>query len=479
MRNTGQGVAMQNRKKTGQINKHEHSVGSLMLWFALLMGLAVTRPLSVKGGEPAADNNNLETIMDSITGHYNEGLQFLDVGDMAAARKSFESVMESLEGREEADFRRVLSLSANNYGNLLLLEGKPAEAEPYFIKSMKADPSHALAINNLGVAVLQQGRISEAMDFFKRAKTENPDLVDPLKNLAELMLAMGKNRSAGEYAIAGLKLVPDDSRLLLVLAKVYERANMPDRQEKVWETMVNATDGSLDARLGLATFYLKEGVYALAESKLKSILAERPEFPEAQLQMGRLLALTGKTAESRRELIRLLDAHPAYGAARTSLANLALQAGDYDEALTVAQQGAESAPDDAESWFVLGVCHEKREEYDQAEDAYKQVLSIDFRHARALNNLGVLAAREDDVENAVRYLSTAIAFEPLYGEARYNLGRILVVSQKDYELGATLVAGVAETDSDAAPKARKFLSDLARIARGEDPGWTAGSKGLE
>jgi len=55
----------------------------------------------------------------------------------------------------------------------------------------------------------------------------------------------------------------------------------------------------------------------------------------------------------------------------------------------------------------------------------------------------------------------------------------LVVSQKDYELGATLVAGVAETDSDAAPKARKFLSDLAKIARGEDPGWAAGSKGLE
>lgn len=64
----------------------------------------------------------------------------------------------------------------NNYGGLLLKQGRPKQAEKQFRKALE-DPRYVnsfLAYINLGDALLEQGRFSEAIPAYRQAKLLNP-----------------------------------------------------------------------------------------------------------------------------------------------------------------------------------------------------------------------------------------------------------------------------------------------------------------
>jgi len=437
----------------------------------VLAVMAISFGMRVAAQQAGELEEHVGEEMEEAMQHYNEGVGFVEAEKLDQAQKAFEEALQKLGKRRDPDAKRLRAAAGNNMGNLWILQGHPDKAEPILREALEADPEHALALSNLGVAVLQQGRLEEAVMLFERARVADPEAVEPLKNLAELTLEMGKLRSAGEYTVAGLQRAPDDQRLLILLATVYERAGKPERQERVWQKLVESTDGSIESRLLLATYYLKQGIYAQAESILNEILAERPDYPEAQLQRARLLHATGSQTEAETLLRDLINKQPEEEPVQSELVRVLHDSGQNEDTLALARETVRKFPEDAEAWFVLGVCLESAGAFQEAEDAYRKAIAQDVRHARALNNLGLLAARKNDLDGAVKHLTAAMVVDPLYTDARYNLGRMLVISKKDFERGVALVAGVVGKGGESAIKARAFLDDLKMIAEGKDPGW--------
>src|SRR5215467_1638158 len=62
---------------------------------------------------------------------------------------------------------------------------------------------------------------------------------------------------------------------------------------------------------------------------------------------------------------------------------------------------------------------------DQAEILYRQILSIDPEHARALSYLGLLHAQRGLVDDAMLLLQRALASNPRLAEVRHHLGLVM------------------------------------------------------
>ncbi|HUR54329.1 MAG TPA: tetratricopeptide repeat protein, partial [Gemmataceae bacterium] len=59
-----------------------------------------------------------------------------------------------------------------------------------------------------------------------------------------------------------------------------------------------------------------------------------------------------------------------------------------------------------------------------AESGYRAVLEVDDKHAGALSNLGVLAGKKGDTDEAVRLYTAALAANPRQLDAHFNLGNL-------------------------------------------------------
>jgi tetratricopeptide (TPR) repeat protein len=94
----------------------------------------------------------------------------------------------------------------------------------------------------------------------------------------------------------------------------------------------------------------------------------------------------------------------------------------------------------------------------QSEAAFKAALELSPGHPVILQNLGVLAAKQGNPVAAIERLSAAIAAEPHYGSAHYNLAVLLWSSERLTEsISAFEFVCTLEPDHYEAHRALGFL----------------------
>ena len=71
--------------------------------------------------------------------------------------------------------------------------------------------------------------------------------------------------------------------------------------------------------------------------------------------------------------------------------------------------------------FERGVAYHQAGQLQQAEAAYRQLLTIEPNHADAHNNLGVVLKRRGDLDGAIAEYREAIRLAPHYALPRHNL----------------------------------------------------------
>lgn len=409
---------------------------------------------------------------------YDKGLELLASKRHDEALAAFLKALALSEAVKDPAARTIASSAANNAGNLLMLQGKASEAEKLYRRSAAADPQHALAINNLGVSLLKQGKTEEAVKTFELAVKTDPQQGLALNNLASLLIQAGNLKLAAQYLATSLKLNPQNQRqTLLLTARLYDKAgSKPEAQDKLWQSLVNTTDKTPKARLLLASDYLQAGLLDQADRRLDGLLKEKPDWPEARLQQARLRALQGREAEAVKALRELVPLLPKESV-RADLAGLLVKAGTPAEAEALAREAIRDFPKDAAGWFVLGRAQEKLGQHAEAEKSYYEAVRLDRGLANAWNNLGILAARREDVKTALTCYVNALFADPQNTEAQYNLGRSLVISKTDFERGVRLLVTASSGSGEAAARAKRFLADLETLSKGGDPKWkTADAK---
>lgn len=129
--------------------------------------------------------------------------------DHAEAHSVIALIYTELEDTEKAEmhYRRALEISPkdgsmhNNYAVFLCQTGRPAEAEPYFLKAIQSRNyrTPAQALENLGLCALQIPDPDKAETYLRKALQIDPRLPSALLKMARLSVEKGNFLSGRAY----------------------------------------------------------------------------------------------------------------------------------------------------------------------------------------------------------------------------------------------------------------------------------------
>lgn len=297
-------------------------------------------------------------------------------GPVQAQPASPEKLRQTYETAETALSQQRLEDAQAGYEQLAEMAPKTAEV-------------HA----KLGLVLYLQGMFEDAIPAFQQALGLKPGLPSVNSLLAISLAGIGRHAEAIEGLEAGFS-DPADSDLRRLIGLELQRSYVA----------LGQTDRAARVVVELGKAY--------------------PDDPEVLYHSGRFHADMA-TASMQRLLAVAPDSvwgHQASGDALESMGDHALAIVEYRKAL-------EKRPGQPGVHYSIGMAIQSSggsagSEAD-AEEAYRQELSIDPSHAIAAYELGEILRKQGRLEEARAYFQQAVAARPQFGLGRIGLGRVL------------------------------------------------------
>jgi tetratricopeptide (TPR) repeat protein len=209
----------------------------------------------------------------------------------------------------------------------------------------------------------------------------------------------------------------------------------------------------LDAWEALAKSLERTGRTPDAIAAFGKVLELDPLKPETHLALARIFALQGQRDRAREHATLAVARDPA--AANETLAELALDAGRRDEALTFAQRSAAADPTRYMTQFLLGVLAQQRGRCDEAIPAFQRAVELKRTDPDAVvrnlhAGLADCLARTGRNQDAEREFRAELAAIPASPEARVGLATLYRSLGRDADARQVLGGLITATpDADA------------------------------
>lgn len=258
-----------------------------------------------------------------------------------------------------------------------------AAVELYDI-ALKANRSQAERIY-LGKGQVLAGakRYEEAATVYRAAiddplvQRARPQL---LSMLARVLSLGGKYEEALAAANDLKKINPDHPLVLLEIARVHYFAQKWEAARDAFEDLIkkNPDGGSAvdQARMSLSNVYVQLGDMKKGEEVLEAYLADHPDEPGVNNDLGYLYADQGKNLEKARAMIeKAVKAEPKNAAYLDSMGWVLFKLGKYEEATTWLEKATQTdRGGDATIWDHLGDVQLQMKEVAKARQSWEKAL---------------------------------------------------------------------------------------------------------
>jgi len=145
-----------------------------------------------------------------------------------------------------------------------------------------------------------------------------------------------------------------------------------------------------------------------------------------------------------------------------------LQQGKFPDAIKDFESANKIYPDYAESWLNLGRARAALGTIGPARDAFLRAAQLDPQLAEPPEELGLLAAGQNDLVSAARYLDESIRLDPASSYRACYSDAVVNLMLKHYDV-AERSARAALRFGDAGAQARvNYVLGIALLARGEN-----------
>ncbi len=295
-----------------------------------------------------------------------------------------------------------------------------------------------------------------AITEFKRAIEEDPRLPGVHYLLAAILLATSGDESHMESAEAELKkelvISPRDSMTYTALGKIaVTRKNYPEAETYLKKAILLGPQ-SPDAYLYLGQMYFETNRSAEAETALRQCIQlttdvsrNRYQVQRAHFLLGRILVLKGQQDEAHTEMnISRELANKTLAQDKSALTGLTETSASENAQAPVAE-GATQSPMPAATADPLAL---------QRVESMREQIKLPV--ADSYNNLGAIAATNNDFSGAVRYFKSAAVWNPSLEGLDYNLGRAAFAGSLFADAIAPLSRFVKSNPDD--PGARSVLA---------------------
>lgn len=189
----------------------------------------------------------------------NLGLIYMHLGKFAEAEQSFKEV---LKHKDEVE-RDLPAVTYNNLGTLYLKSGKPKMAREMFVQSIKTEYTYLQAYLNLGRILHEEGNYEKALLVFKEANNKYPYDKYSANAIIDIYLRMGKKAEALNSAGRFLTKIDDPQYLV-----------------------------------SIGTLLIEHNIVELGSKYFYQALKLDKRYPDAYIQMGKILANAGQINEA-------------------------------------------------------------------------------------------------------------------------------------------------------------------------------------
>jgi len=240
--------------------------------------------------------------------------------------------------------------------------------------------------------------------------------------LAEALLAVERVDEAVTVLEAVERRRPEDLRTLLRLAFLdFERRSWEEARRR-FERAIKLSPGRHEVTYFLGVTLRWSGEEQAAIEVLGRIPPGHERFPEARTQVAAIYEERGDFQRALEEVERAR----AQGEPRPLdlyAASLRAKAGDFEGALAFLESLLEEAPDDAELLYNIGVLHGETGDVQHALEYMHRVLERQPDHAGALNFIGYTWAESGtNLDRAEEYINRALESRPDDGYIMDSLG---------------------------------------------------------
>jgi tetratricopeptide (TPR) repeat protein len=307
-------------------------------------------------------------------------------------------------------------------------EGKTAEAEAAWRKLAAESPSNAEPLAHIGLLEARQEHYAIAVAYYRKALAIEPAMPGLRLNLGLAYFKGGEYRAAIRVFEPMLGAQParsaETDRLTLLLGMShyglaeYEAATP-------YLIQASASDPqNLALLLTLAHSCLLSHQFQCVIDAYHRIVALNAESAEADMLVGEALDAMKDTDDAIREFRAAVAANPKEPNVHFGLGYLLWTRSQYAEAAQEFQAELANNPGYTNAQQYLADCELQMEQLDRAQSLLEQIVKSDPTVFMARLDLGVVYAKKDRNEDALRELKAAETIKPDNASVHWQLGRL-------------------------------------------------------
>jgi putative PEP-CTERM system TPR-repeat lipoprotein len=226
--------------------------------------------------------------------HNMRGVVSLARQDWAGARRNFDKAVSL-----DPDYFQAVA----NLAQLDLRDGKSNAARQRIDLLLKRNPGHAHAMLLLADISARQGQERDYRDWLEKARRTQPDLLEPALRLGRYHLGKGEPLKALDIARQMMAVHPDNPEAMELLAQSQAATGDKDNAIVSLTRLTALAPQSAGAHYQLARLQIDQKNLRAAKSSLAKAVAIRPDFYEA-LHTLAMLELGAKKPEEALKIAR-------------------------------------------------------------------------------------------------------------------------------------------------------------------------------
>ncbi|MEI6231969.1 MAG: tetratricopeptide repeat protein [Planctomycetota bacterium] len=404
----------------------------------------------------------------------NDGEIHRRLGEMLLQSKNF-----SEAERHIRETLRVFPNDAKAHHNLATLhatQNNYDEAVEEYKKAIAADPNLDVAYVNLAKVLLGQNRRDEALqplndythlkpldvealrmlaDLYRdlnnktaalgvyerivALESENGGNIDDLTKAVKVMWDMGNKNAAISDLEAQIEKHPSELRLLIPAGRFYSDNKQHTKAIYTWNRVLNISgnDDRMAKERAEALKHLAEEYDANgrnADAIKYNEMAGKGGDPEGYRRAADMYLKKGDTAKALDNFKLILVMKPSDIDARRNIAELlqtSAKSQDRDEALKLYQEIITLLPKDEAAHVNCGNLLADGNRFSEAQDEYDITLRLNAQNTSALIGRGVLFRKRSRYKDALEEYLKAIAIDPEFTRAYYNVAVLYDYYLKD------------------------------------------------
>jgi tetratricopeptide (TPR) repeat protein len=287
-----------------------------------------------------------------------------------------------------------------------------AEARMLFAEICRLDRSDVQAWHMLGAIHGMLGDLTEAERCCRQVIALRPDAQGAYVNLANVLTSSGRLAEAEACFRQALRLKPDDAQAHNNLGNLLSRSGRLPDAEASYREALKRDPRYAEAHNNLGALLSEQGRHEEAIASLRQAIALKPDYTDAWSNLGGALTDQLKTDEAEVCYRRALALDPLSAKINTNLGKLMQTLGRYDEAMSYYARALELDPRDVATISAKAALHERRREFEAANDLVRPIVARGVTDARLALSYASIARHRNEQREAIAALERALQAEP-------------------------------------------------------------------